>query len=352
LKSPLKQDIFNHELASQSLGPALVQYYIDIETTGASTQFYDKFNGRFYVAQVMRHIWNLESYKQSFERVFLDTDLFLRFTNMLMNDSIYLLDETFTKLHTIHENEELFATPQWIARGMARQEREVEHVQLERMVKTYLMLSRETVRMFQYITRDMSKYFIRPELVDRVAAMLNYFLAQLAGPKYNALKVRNPQRYNYQPDWLLKKIAQTYINFIQYEEFASAVVRDGRSYSSDVFRASGERINNIDNVKQNIKDQFGQFLRKVDLKAKEEAAKQEILGEIPDEFLDPILQTLMVDPVKLPTSNMTMDRATITRHLLSTASDPFNREALTVEDLVPDVELKGKIDQWLSKKKQ
>jgi len=265
---------------------------------------------------------------------------------MLVIDSIYLLDETFTKLHKIHENEELFTTPQWIAQGLARQERELEHVQIERMVKTYFLLSRETVRMFQYITHEMAQYFIRPELVDRIAAMMNYFLAQLM-----KLNVRHPQKYNIQPEWLLKKIAQTYINFMNFDEFATSVVRDGRSYSIAVFQESGEKLDKIDSFSTTLKEQYKQFLTKISTKSKEEAAKQEILGEIPDEFLDPILQTLMLDPVKLPTSNVTVDRSTITRHLLSNSTDPFNREALTVEELIPDVELKARIDQWIQRKK-
>ena len=40
--------------------------------------------------------------------------------------------------------------------------------------------------------------------------------------------------------------------------------------------------------------------------------------QIPSEFLDPLMATLMVDPVLLPTSSrMVMDRANIVRHLLS-----------------------------------
>ncbi|KAF9608288.1 hypothetical protein IFM89_008573 [Coptis chinensis] len=43
---------------------------------------------------------------------------------------------------------------------------------------------------------------------------------------------------------------------------------------------------------------------------------EEALGEIPDEFLDPIQFTLTKDPVILPSSNVTVDRPVIQRHLL------------------------------------
>ena len=74
------------------------------------------------------------------------------------------------------------------------------------------------------------------------------------------------------------------------------------------------------------------------------------LGEIPDDFLDPGMYTLMTDPIKLP-SGGTMDRANILRHLLTDETDPFTRQPLKAEDLVPDTELKAKIDAWIAERK-
>lgn len=41
---------------------------------------------------------------------------------------------------------------------------------------------------------------------------------------------------------------------------------------------------------------------------------EELLSEAPDEFLDPIMSTLMLDPVTLPSSRVNMDRSTIARY--------------------------------------
>jgi|EP01046_Picozoa_sp_COSAG06_P058092 ubiquitin conjugation factor E4 B len=46
------------------------------------------------------------------------------------------------------------------------------------------------------------------------------------------------------------------------------------------------------------------------------------------------------NPVILPESNVTMDRDIIARHLLSDASDPFNRSKLTLDMLRADDALK------------
>jgi hypothetical protein len=44
--------------------------------------------------------------------------------------------------------------------------------------------------------------------------------------------------------------------------------------------------------------------------------EEETYADACDEFLDPIMSTLMSDPVVLPSSRVTVDRSTIARHLL------------------------------------
>jgi ubiquitin conjugation factor E4 B len=46
------------------------------------------------------------------------------------------------------------------------------------------------------------------------------------------------------------------------------------------------------------------------------------------------MYTLMEDPVTLPGSKVTVDRATIQAHLLSDPNDPFNRAPLKIEDVI------------------
>ena len=68
--------------------------------------------------------------------------------------------------------------------------------------------------------------------------------------------------------------------------------------------------------------------------------------DIPEEFVDPIMQTIMTDPVMLPGSGQIVDRATIRRHLLGDRTDPFSRSPLDESMLVPADELRERIEQW------
>ena len=49
---------------------------------------------------------------------------------------------------------------------------------------------------------------------------------------------------------------------------------------------------------------------------------------------DPLMDTLMEDPVELP-SGKVMDRAVIMRHLLNSSTDPFSRQPLSEDMLMP-----------------
>uniref|UniRef100_H3HCX8 U-box domain-containing protein n=1 Tax=Phytophthora ramorum TaxID=164328 RepID=H3HCX8_PHYRM len=85
-------------------------------------------------------------------------------------------------------------------------------------------------------------------------------------------------------------------------------------------------------------------------------AMEACLGDIPDQYLDPLLSTLMMDPVRLPSGNI-VDRAVIARHLLassqqggSTGRDPFTREPLTMAMVEPCDALRSEIQMYLRTK--
>jgi len=50
--------------------------------------------------------------------------------------------------------------------------------------------------------------------------------------------------------------------------------------------------------------------------------------------VDPLMDTVMLDPVELPSGTI-MDRSVITRHLLNSNTDPFSRQKLTEDMLKP-----------------
>lgn len=106
---------------------------------------------------------------------------------------------------------------------------------------------------------------------------------------------------------------------------------DERSYSKELFEDAVNRM-----MKAMIKTemqimQFQQMAKKV-----EEIRESNInidYSDAPEEFKDALMDTVMEDPVVLPSGKI-VDRSIIIRHLLNSHTDPFNRQTLTEDMLV------------------
>ncbi|KAI0697911.1 ubiquitin conjugation factor E4 [Cytidiella melzeri] len=351
-RSVLESMLNSHPMAMKYLMSALIHFYIEVEQTGASSQFYDKFSNRS-IASIFRIIWNNPDHRDALKRQARDgMEKFIRFVNLIINDVTYLMDESLTDLAKIHEIQQEMRDTETFSRQPAQHRRERESTLrgLERQTTTYTQLTKSTVALLKMFTAETKEPFMAPEIVDRLAAMLDYNLEALAGPRCGDLKVSNPEKYKFEPKTLLSDIVQVFLNLSEQGEFARAVANDGRSYRKELFENAARIARKAALKSEQDIEKLRLFVVKVEeMKATLEA--EDDLGEIPDEFLDPLMYTLMRDPVILPTSRTTLDRATIKSHLLSDAKDPFNRMPLSLEDVIPDLELKARIESFLSERR-
>lgn len=295
-----------------------------------------------------------------------------------MNDTTYLLDDAIAHLGKIHDiQKQMDDKETWEAKPASeRQEEEKLLRQYESTAKSDLDLGHESLRLIVRFTAETREPFLTPEIVDRLAAMLDMNLSMLAGPRCQDLKVREPQKYKFSPHELLSDVLQVYLELGPRVEFQQAVAKDGRSYSAELFERADRFARKLalktDDELAVIKD----MVKKVEaLKAEEE--EDDAMGEVPDEFLgksrsprssllipalpfaeishgtsDPLTYEIMRDPVLLPSSRTVVDRSTIKQHLLSDATDPFNRLPLVLEDIVDAVELKEKIVAFLEQRQR
>lgn len=135
------------------------------------------------------------------------------------------------------------------------------------------------------------------------------------------------------------------MNLEDNDDFCLAITQDGRSYSPQLFKYAENTLIKISGG--DLIAEIIEFSDKVQVIEQRQRANDEALVNPPDEFLDPILSSLMKDPVILPSSKVTVERSTISRHLLSDQTDPFNREPLSMDQVIPNIELKAKIDEWI-----
>jgi ubiquitin conjugation factor E4 B len=231
-----------------------------------------------------------------------------------------------------------------------RRETERNHHRDEHVVKIEFLLANETVHMLSYFSAEMKAQFMLPEMVSRLAQMLNFFLVTLADPdKRKSLHVANPGKYHFNPKKLLHLIVNTYLSFADEAEFIDACAKDGRSFKPDIFQAAVHLFRGFANDATKA-EKFDQLVLAVITQSQSDSNMEDQLGEIPEDFLDPIMQTLMLDPVKLPTSGKVMDRAVIMRILLTEHLDPFNRAELKPDMLESDQDTKDRIHTFMRSK--
>ncbi|RLV89913.1 hypothetical protein DV515_00014630, partial [Chloebia gouldiae] len=219
--------IENHPLSTKLLVPSLMKFYTDVEHTGATSEFYDKFTIRYHISTIFKSLWQNIAHHGTFMEEFNSGKQFVRYINMLINDTTFLLDESLESLKRIHEvQEEMKNKEQWdLLPRDQQQARQSQLAQDERVSRSYLALATETVDMFHILTKQVQKPFLRPELGPRLAAMLNFNLQQLCGPKCRDLKVENPEKYGFEPKKLLDQLTDIYLQ-LDCARFAKAIADD------------------------------------------------------------------------------------------------------------------------------
>ena len=83
---------------------------MDVESTGASNEFFDKFSIRHHISCLLRHLWTgRDSHREAVKRLAFGDERpmsdFIRFVNLLLNDTTFLLDESLDLLKSIHETQ-------------------------------------------------------------------------------------------------------------------------------------------------------------------------------------------------------------------------------------------------------
>ncbi|KAJ5614295.1 hypothetical protein N7528_007949 [Penicillium herquei] len=341
--------------ANEYLLHAVMKFYIEAEHTGTHTQFFDKFNIRYEIFQIIKCIWPNTLYREKLSiQASQNLDFFVQFVNLLLNDVTYVLDESFGAFKTINTTQQELARDGNSMEPATRQQREEHLASAQRSAKSYMQLTNETVAMLKLFTQALADSFTMPEIVQRLADMLDYNLDAMVGPKSLDLRVQNLQEYGFNPRALLSEIIDVYLNLMSKQNFITAVARDGRSYKPENFKNAADILRKWSLKSPEELRRWNQLQTKVkEAKAADDQIEED-LGEIPDEFLgtflfkpmcsgysaniwslDPLMYTLMEDPVILPNSRMSIDRATIRSHLLSDPHDPFNRVPLTMEDVIP-----------------
>ncbi len=223
------------------LVPAVLRFYVDIEMSGSHTAFYDRFEYRHYCARLIEHIWPIPCYRQQFLAISREPEGLVRFVNMVINDSIWSLDEAFSKILEIKEMQE--DQPNWLT--LSAEDRAQKEKTLKRNEDNcrYLMnLVTETLGTIRMLTEELRDCFLTVEMADRFAAMLNGMIGQMAGPNIGQYKLKDAASLNFEPRALIVTLLSIYCNFADDKRLSEAMARDERYFKPQHFQKASNIV--------------------------------------------------------------------------------------------------------------
>ena len=160
--------------------------------------------------------------------------------------------------------------------------------------------------------------------------------------------MKNADTYGWEPRRLLDQLTDISLH-LDSDVFAQALAADERSFRFELFEEAANRLERA-MIKSPMQISFWREIGNKAHRIVLQNQKRELdYSDAPDEFRDPLMDTLMDDPVLLPSGKI-MDRAVILRHLLNSSTDPFNRQPLTEDMLTPVDDLKQRIEDWKKQK--
>lgn len=315
------------------LAPTMLLLYGDVEHTG----FYEKITNRRYISTVLRYLWSVTAHRPAFRRIVtggspqnnhasaddtgvLEQNYFLSFANGVLNEINAQFVEMQQHLGTIKAVQSKQNSPEWGSMTEEQRTQDKEKLQeAEERLKPSAGLTREVLGMVNYLSSDevIRRSFIMDELLPRFTSMLMVVLANLTGPKSMQFKLADANTLGFEPKIFLIEVCQIITHVADFDEFCQAVIVDG-FFNGGVPLAQALKTVTAHNLVSIAERALLQtFTDRVKALAVESEGLKRLLDLAPMEFMDGITDTIMKDPVRLPSSGAIVDRSTVATIMLN-----------------------------------
>ena len=314
------KDYLNLEICQQLLLPNLIQLYVEIENTGSDNQFYQKFEPRYHISYLIRHILT-EVVEPNYREILTNFSnsnitIYKRFITMNMSDLNFMLEEIVNSVTKI-KNISLRISFDQLTRIMA-------------LLKSDLLFSYEQLELLYTDSKYLNNLFITPEIITQFVPMANYFIKYFINED-----MVDKKTYGYRPEKIVELLSKIYLEISHSDNVIQEIILDKRSYYPKLFDDMSNYLVNINKITELEKVNFQMIKTIEDSKIKKINSQVVLIddNEIPDDIMDPIMCSIMIEPILLPSSKKIMDKSVICRYLLSDQEDPFNRDPLDIEEL-------------------
>ena len=292
----------------------------------------DQIYNNIYPMSLLTNIFNLTIYNVDDFRYYFDNKINMKYFKELIYENLshfqYVIDEILETLNKINSVEQSNIDLEGNLNELSEEDDELVY-ELKEQINNYTIY----LDVFSAFIIKTTKHYSNIILCDEIKHSLNNIIIitinniTIHQKKY---KIINKSKLKFTPIDLLITIKSILLNLIyirKNESIVSLLLSKNDSY----IKNSVKRINNILIKKEKIKTLEYSYLNFLNDKINETIDNNKDI-EIPDDLCDPIMDTLIENPVMLP-NNIIIDYGTISRHLLTNESNPFNREPLTLEIL-------------------
>ncbi len=316
----------NNDKCKSQMLISCIDLFIDVENTNSDNQFYLKLEPRYNMYFLFKGVlegFSLEPdkdelclyYRENLNN--LSEDSFNKIRRLIvlnLYDLNFMLDEIIVNVNILI-NSDMYTTESIIRSG--------------NIVKSDMAYCFEQLKFMELCSAHIEKIFISKEIIEQFIPMSLDYMKQLLDIKIGRL---NKLKYGFDNIKIIKYFAKTYLNISEHDIVVHNVIQDTRGYYENIFLDISKKLfdsNDINEIENTHLEMFNELL--IIQKSKLETEDEKTV--IPDELLDPIMCSLIHEPVILPSSKNIMDKSVIVRHLLSDQMDPFNRDPLTIEKL-------------------
>jgi len=292
----------------------------------------DQIYNNIYPMSLLTNVFNLTIYNVDDFRYYFNSKINMKYFKELIYENLsnfqYIVDEILELLNKINNVEQSNINLEGNLDELSEEDNDIVNESKEKINNYTIYL-----HIFSLFIIKTSKYYSNIILCDEIKHSLNNIIILIINnltihqKKY---KVINKSELKFIPIDLLITIKSILLNLIyirKNESIVSLLISENDSY----IKNSIKRLSNILSKKNQIKSIDYSYLIFLNDKINDKIDNNKEI-EIPDDLCDPIMDTLIENPVMLP-NNIIIDYGTISRHLLTNESNPFNREPLTLEIL-------------------
>jgi ubiquitin-protein ligase len=230
LGSALLQTLQCEEAVHERLVLALADAYVAVgivEGLDVDKQQFDKYAVRQTIAEALLELWQLPSYAAQL-RAFA-ADRLEAFVDTAINDELHLLEDVFVRLCNVQQCELALAAA--VAASSAFDDALMRQQRFAagegNVARVFLGMATSILRMLGALARDATPVFLRARLVSKTASMVLRFFAQLSVPTLaKQLKVKNPERFGFDPRRLLSQVAAVAVPLAAQAPFVAALHGD------------------------------------------------------------------------------------------------------------------------------